>query len=467
MRTFEILVAGLVCAAGVWSLVAGVRSKTFLYFIFFLGLLAFFLHLWLEGAHWQMAPAYLGLLVLAGLLLLKNPAGVTMSAGGWLMLFLVFFSACLSATLPMFRLPQVTGPFPVGTRSIFLIDSTRMEDAAPGSGRKRELMIQIWYPAESSKNPLAPYRTRKETTLVSSYQSVLWTHSRLNAPVAKGSGSFPVLLFSPGWTGRRTELTYLAEELASHGFVVAGIDHTYNSGPVAFPDGRVLQAAPDTWIDFQADSLESIEAKLNKELIKQTADTIFVLDSLQAMNADRASPFYQRLASRTSGAFGFSFGGAVAAQASYLDPRIRAALDLDGSLFGEVQREGLHKPFMFISEVPAQFPPDAHLTHGQLIDQAMDAGDAAMFEKSGGYRIFLPGSTHKSFTDSALFSPFDSLSGAGQIPPRRQYSIIRAYALAFFDKSLKGKSSSLLDVLDADKSPFPEVRVQTKAAVGR
>ena len=84
---------------------------------------------------------------------------------------------------------------------------------------------------------------------------------------------------------------------------------------------------------------------------------------------------------------------------------------------------------------------------------ALDQNDDSMFEKSDGIRIRLHGSTHFSFTDRALFSPIKSLSDAGRLSPRREYFIIRSYALAFFEEALKGKASPLLD---SGKSPFPE-----------
>ncbi len=74
-------------------------------------------------------------------------------------------------------------------------------------------------------------------------------------------------------------------------------------------------------------------------------------------------------------------------------------------------------------------------------------------EESGGFRIFLHGSTHASFTDRALFSPLKTLSGAGRIPPRRQFFIINQFALAFFDQALKGKPSPMLE---SRHRPFPE-----------
>jgi dienelactone hydrolase len=422
-----------------------------------LGVLILSLHLILEGAHWQMAPAYLGLLVFTGLVLIRRPSRTILLAGAWSVLVLTLLAACLSAILPMFRLPKPTGPYPIGTRVLYLVDPNRMETQDPSSGRKRELMIQLWYPAVTSRNPLAPYRRRAETTWLSSYQSVLWTHSRWEVPVAQGQQAFPVLLFNPSWQGRRTQNTFLVEDLASHGFVVVGIDHTYNSEPIAFPDGRVVHYAPVEQMDFDRFSWEQINAAAEKELDRQTADDIFVLDQLQAMNEDPASPLYQRLDADKTGALGHSIGGAVAAQAALLDPRIRSALDLDGSLFGEVAREGLRKPFMFISEDPHDYPLPQTLSPSDKINVALDERDAAMVKKSETYRIFLRGSTHLSFTDKVLFSPIHSASGRGKLPPRRECFILRAYALAFFDSTLKGNNKQLLDL---EKGPFPEASLQ-------
>jgi dienelactone hydrolase len=251
----------------------------------------------------------------------------------------------------------------------------------------------------------------------------------------------------------------LVEDLASHGFVVAGIDHTYNSEPVAFPDGRVVSSILVKEMNFAENSPETVKAAAEREQIKETADDIFVLDRLEAMSNNPKSGFYGRFDTDDSGAFGHSFGGSVSAQAAYRDPRIHAALDLDGSLFGEVQRNGLKKPFMFIEEdtLPPSARPSAlelsKLGNAARVDVALDEGDDSMFQKSDGFRIRLHGSTHASFTDRTLFSPIHSLSDAGRIAPRREYFIIRSYAAAFFQEALQGKPSPLLD---SGTSPFPE-----------
>ncbi|HEV2273625.1 MAG TPA: hypothetical protein VGR96_05635 [Acidobacteriaceae bacterium] len=467
MRFFEIAITGLLVAAAVWRLAAGAASRPVLAVFLGLNLAALVMHAAFEGVHWQMAPAYLGVLLLAGLFFFERPLGQIPAAGAWAMIALALSSSFLSAILPMFRLPQPTGPFPLGTRLVYLVDQSREEDAAPGKGRKRELMVQIWYPAGPSRNGYAPYRRRQETTLLSSYQSVLATHARQNAPVAQDGAPFPVLLFNPSWNGRRTQNTYLVEDLASHGFIVVAIDHTYNSGPIAFPDGRVVQFVPVPEMqNFSNTTIERVNAIAQKEVEKQARDDIFVLDQLEAMGQDPKSPFYGHLDTSRAGALGHSIGGAVAAEACSYDPRIRAALDLDGSLFATVQKQGLDKPFMFIEEDFQGYTPEemARLSPADRINAEMNESDTAAFEKYGGYRIYLQGSTHVSFTDKVLFSPLKALSGRGTIRPRREVFIVRAYALAFFDQVLKEEKSQLLS---GEKSSFPEARLVAEGSFTR
>ena len=399
------------------------------------------LHLILEGGHWQMIPVYAGLLVFTAALGLRNKGWRIAGAAG--VVLLCAGSIGLSALLPMFRLPAPTGPYLVGTRM--------MQMNAGG----RDVVVQVWYPAAASHRPFAPYRRREETTRQSSYQDVLPTNSRLDAPVAEGS--FPVLLFSPAWGGRRTQNTYLTEDLASHGYVVAAIDHPGNSGPTVYRDGHVGQPATGDAMNFATLNLEQINAEGANEVEREAADEIGVLDVLAGMNEDRESPFYQRLDMTRVGALGHSFGGAVGAEAAIEDGRIKAALDMDGSLFGRMQRDGLAKPFMMIEEDSQPFPEGASLSAVDRIDDALNASDLDAMRKFGAYRITLHGSTHESFTDRSLFSPLARLSGVGRIPADREYAIVRAYALAFFDKALRGADPALLKEIPG---PYPEATLE-------
>jgi predicted dienelactone hydrolase len=455
MRLLEIVLVVLV----VLSALAAFTRKTprrLLIWLCFADLLTLVAHAIVEGPHWQMAPAYLAALLFPALLAIQRVTLRRIVAG--LMLVLVLAACTASAILPMFRLPQPTGPYPIGTRIFHMVNDHPSDSSSADASGRRELMIQVWYPASPSHAPRAPYRKLAETTFMSSYQSVLWTHSRWNAPFAQTGAPFPLLLLNPAWNGRRTYYMYLVEDLVSHGYIVAGIDHTGNSGPTAFPDGHVSQPDPDPKLDFGRNTFAELSAYGAQQLEVQVNDTRFVLDQLQSWNQDQASPFYQRIDMDRVGAFGHSFGGAVAAQACLEDSRIKSALDMDGSLWGQVQAVGLNKPFLMIEEdIQHPTPQQLQQDHVTLINHLLDMGDQAMMKKSNTYRVTLHGSTHSSFTDRNLFSPLRRFSGFGTIPAAREYLILRSYALAFFDKTLRRKDPALLNGTDRT---FPEATLE-------
>jgi Platelet-activating factor acetylhydrolase, isoform II len=145
-------------------------------------------------------------------------------------------------------LPEPTGPCPVGTTSTHLTDTARPDPWAAGVS-VRELMVSVWYPAAPSDGPRARYMTPAESELQLTSRgitgvppdalSTVRTNAVLDATPAGRQRLLPLVVLSPGFTNPRGVLTGLAEDLASHGYVVAGIDHTYESFATAFPDGRV------------------------------------------------------------------------------------------------------------------------------------------------------------------------------------------------------------------------------------
>ncbi|HTJ30126.1 MAG TPA: hypothetical protein VL346_06485 [Acidobacteriaceae bacterium] len=409
--------------------------------LFALALLTFLAHAAFEGLHWQMGPAYLALLLF--LPLVFSGKRLLRSLLAALCILLILSACALSIYLPIFKLPQPTGSYAIGTQIIPLVNEHPTAPGAAIANGKRPLVIQIWYPAAPSLEPIAPYRILKETTRLSSYQAVTPTHARWNAPFA--SGPFPVLLLNPAWNGRRTYYMYLVEELVSHGYVVAGIDHTGNSGPTAFPDGHVDQPVTDPGLDFGARSYEEINAYGASVQKIQVEDDQFVLDQLTAWNQQPGNFYQGRLDLTRIAAFGHSFGGSVSAELCRIDPRVKSALDMDGSYWPPVQNNGLAKPLMMIEEDYTQFTPeDLKQNHADAMEYAFDQSDDRTMANSNGYRAILHGSSHVSYTDRSLFSPFKRESGLGDIPALREYAIIRSYALAFFNKTLNGDDSQIL-----------------------
>jgi hypothetical protein len=254
-----------------------------------------------------------------------------------------------------------------------------------------------------------------------------------------------VVLFEPGLGSAPPDYAALTEDLASHGFVVAGVFSTYSTD-VAFPDGRVVRsllAAREPPDDTGVAKLAGIWSD----------DVIFAINQLQALDADPTSPFHGRLDLVRLGIFGHSVGGATALDACRRDRRCRGAVDLDGSPFGEVISAGLAPPVMFILHegFEADCPDCARV--GRDVD--------AIYRRSAGgsYRLVLTGARHFNFRDAALFyRPGAHLIGAlGPIDPRRGLRVIADYVAAFFDQSLNGASSSLLG---GPSSHYPEVRFE-------
>jgi len=423
-----------------------------------------------EGAHWQLIPLYL--------------SALTIWFAGWadrhwpkwrftflalISILLICATGYLSWLMPMFQLPKPTGPYQVGTRIFHLVDTSRNEDNGPSPSGKRELMVQAWYPAELAptleNRHLADYQRRKEVTLRASYRSVLKTNSYLDAAVRPG-GEYPLLIYNPAWMGERTEGTYQMEELASHGFIVVAVDHTFFGGLVEFPDGRVTDShnAPVLG-DFTQVGVDQ-EWELGGKYVRiEAQDDIYVLDQLDEMNQDQNSPWYHTLDFSRVGAMGFSIGGAAAIQMAGQDPRVKAALDLDGWAFGDFAQQGLAKPLMVVYEDKSKVLPTLATLHSP--DQSRSrSGEFAVEDFShvtksmtehGGYLLYIAGTQHVDFSDRSLFSPLASLTGRGTVAPDRVHQIVNAYTLAFFTHVLNGEASPLLD---ANPAPFKEVEIE-------
>ena len=260
-----------------------------------------------------------------------------------------------------------------------------------------------------------------------------------------------MVLYSPGLGGTRDSGSVLVEELVSRGYVVATIDHTHDSSPVEFPGGRVEAALPPLTPEVAAQAVAV-----------RVADTRFVLDQLTALNAGSNPDAEHRplpdglrgaLDLSTVGMFGHSLGGATAAQAMLEDPRIKAGVNLDGTLFGPVVAAGLDRPFMLVG---AQ-------GHGRDNDPSW----AQFWANLRGWRLNLrlTGAAHTSFTDFQALLP--QIAGAiglspdgvqqliGTIDPQRSIINQRAYVTVFFDLHLRHRDGRLL----RNPSPrFPEMQ---------
>lgn len=348
-------------------------------------------------------------------------------------------------------LPEPTGPLRIGTVSLHLVDRSRPDPWVPAKPY-RELMVQLWYPAQkAAAYPRAPWLSPRTAEAVlagipAGTVRLPITHGRVGAPVYRGLGPRPVVLFSHGFAADRASSTALVEDLASHGYVVATVDHTYDAGAVEFPDGRVethAASSPPPNFDRPDDpvAIKAVAARL--------ADTRFVMDQLTALNRGRVIGSERRslpeglrgaLDLSRTGMFGHSLGGATAAATMQADSRVKAGINLDGAVFGPVLRKGLDQPFLLVGSSE----------HGRGNDPSW----AALWSHLRGPRLELrlDGAGHTSFTDlqvllrqHSLGLPPDQVTGMiGKIDGPRSVRIQRVYIRAFFDRHLLGRPSPLL-----------------------
>lgn len=350
-------------------------------------------------------------------------------------------SATPAADPAQLALPAPTGHHPVGKATLHLIDQHRADPWVPT--QRRELMVSLWYPTTRPGGTLAPYMTAAESRLFlegisgvpEDAMTTVATHAYLDAPVLPRAHRRPLVVLSPGFGNPRATLTGLAEDLASHGYIVAGIDHTYESSGVSFPDGRVAECVPcarDLDLDVDGPLITTGRAK----------DVSFVLDQL--LRPTPPWPGARSIDPRRIAMAGHSIGGASALTAMLADRRIDAGANLDGTFFPALDRP-FRRPFLMISN------PD----HGPGTDLSW----TSTWHHLTGWKRWLSvtDTTHSSFTDLAPLA--DQVGQPIQtLPGERASQITRTYLTAFLDLHLRGHRQPLLDKPSAR---YPEVLFQT------
>ncbi|WP_263169291.1 alpha/beta hydrolase family protein [Streptomyces sp. SCSIO ZS0520] len=358
------------------------------------------------------------------------------------------------------RLPRPTGPFRVGAETLHLTDHSRRDPWVPEAG-DRELMVSLSYPARSGgAGRERPYLTGEEARLLVEFQgrpgvdparvAATRTHARTGARPAPGR--FPLVLLSPGFTLPRATLTSLAEDLASRGYVVAAIDHAYESSGTAFPGGRTL-----TCVACERTDPETGDTPLAAVAEGRAADFSFVLDQLtgprgaagaRTGGGDPALRPYTRLIDRErTAAAGHSIGGNASSAVMAADERVGAGVNMDGTFFAPVPAAGLGgRPFLMLGA-------DAHHGPGGG-DASWDTGWAAL----DGYKRWLTvtGTGHMSFTDLPVLGDQLGLEDPGApLPGARSAEVTRDYLAAFLTLHLKSVPQPLLD---GPTPQNPEVR---------
>ena len=370
-------------------------------------------------------------------------------------------SALQSAPPTQLTLPAPTGRRRLGTTSLHLVDPSRPDPWVP-TDPVRELMIQIWYPAAAVDGyPPAPYFTPITARAYEQEQGLPvldWpiTHAHLSAPVDQVGGGWPVILYSHGLGGERSETTSLVEDLASRGYVVVTIDHIHDAGVVELPDGRVEASAVPQLTGAAETQVTT------KEIVSRVADVRFVLDQLAVINRGGNPDHEHRPLPRglhgaldlgRVGMFGQSDGGSTTAHVMNVDSRITVGIDMDGTLWTPEAVAGSDRPLLLFGRQDLD-PFEASTWAAFLADQRGPA-----------LQLSLLGSTHHTFTDFAALVPQVApligmpqswvVEEIGTIDGPRAVVVERTYIGAWFDMYLRHRRS---DLLTGPSASYPEIR---------
>lgn len=335
--------------------------------------------------------------------------------------------------------PIPSGPEKVGTRVMDLVDSTR-DDPYLANGMKRELLVRFWYPASLNQDcQPAQYAAPKVWSYFSKLVGVplpeVTTHSCWNAPVVQGA--HPVVVFTPGYTATFTDYTFIFEDLASRGYVVASVDHTYEATAVEFPDGRFAESVLGSHLGatWRGDN-ETLSFATSVRL----DDLRFVVDELERLNAQTGSPFAGGLDMSRVALAGHSMGGATAFLSVEEEPRFKAGIIIDGFVPSALIKT-THTPVLILAAGREKWSSD----------------ECRLWNDLAGPRLAvnLTGTEHVTPSDAVWLAK--GAIKTGEMGSEETIAAIRDYIAAFLDANLRGQPSDPL--LTGPSSEYPDAAV--------
>ena len=435
----------------------------------------------LGQARLHMVPAALVFIVLSFFLLRRGHSHVAVRSVGILLgSIFVAVSVLLALALPVVTLPAPDGPHAVGVTSFTLVDRSRDDALFGAPGRPREIYVQVWYPGTMPQGgpALRPRGLWAELyrppglDVIFGYLGAMKTHSYPDLPLSPDRESYPAIVFSPSAGGIAEQNTLLMEHLASHGYVVFGVTHphfgvftTYADGSGVPANSKVMEAtAQQGAVDLDEITARaeragsSIErAGMRLEYFERgtlltgfmeiwVADLELLLDAI-TMAGDApavATVVAGRVDVSRMGLLGMSFGGGAITAVCKEDARCRAAVNLDGGLWGSRMRQPLTVPYLVVAH-PSNA---AFFEHDLLISEAPY------------YAITVEGAAHTNFMDVSIFAPvLQWLGVTGPIEGQRVIDVMNVLSLRFFDAYVRGTGAPELE-----PEGFPELSTRTNVS---
>lgn len=433
------------------------------------GLILLVFHILLGEARWQAIPVYLVLSILVWVNFFQPKSRKWLRIMGYSFgIIFIILSSALCFALPVFKLYKPTGPYAISSESLYLKDDAREEDITLKQGDKRELMIDLYYPTNELGKTInyLPEVERKGFALKYGLPSFAFNYldavetfiQGKNAPL---NDSFPVLIFSPGYYTPASGYQSILADMASHGYIIFSINHSYETMGSRFPDGREIYfdqefAANSYWSEAMTNAIKRFDAATTEEakfeaiqhvnevfdgggpmIARWAADITSVIDAIEAWNENPDFLLAGKMKLDQLGAFGHSRGGAAAVECSIFDERIKAAANLDGAQWGHVIDTLLIKPTAVLSST--NFNP-------------YDVNQYIFRDAKGPlfYDIAVANTGHSNFSDIPYMVRIPQLNQAGSITPAVATASFNTFLQAFFKKHLQGEDSDLKNLVEKD-----------------
>ncbi|CAO2652078.1 Nn.00g003610.m01.CDS01 [Neocucurbitaria sp. VM-36] len=371
------------------------------------------------------------------------------------------FLLLLANTIVGYLVPNPPGKYNVTLTTGTLVDYTRNGPCA-ATPSPRALMLAVFQPAKCASTVSVSYMPNKTAEYqgpflqkqfnITANLTPLFLEARL--PVCLDDPSScspledgPILLFSPGYGIPRLYYNVLASAIASEGFIVITIDHPGDANIITYPDGHAV---------YNNGPSSPTSDEYTQYVYSRAADASFIIDQLSNATAI-AELLPQRGARQFStdrvAMLGHSLGGSSAVIAAGQDPRIRGAIDWDGTLFGALPASGLSQPVLYMSEANATDP--SWLTAWPQL-------------KGPKLWVTVANTTHMSFSDALTLlqaagqdmAVFEDLLGT--IEPAEIVRTLAAYTAAWMKGTFTGKVGGPL-LQGQEPGRYPEVSTVMKS----
>lgn len=348
------------------------------------------------------------------------------------------------------ELPAPTGPYAVGRRTFYWAESRR-EGPSPQSNAKREIVVYLWYPAARARES-AEYLPDLQALSDDLPADVVQSARNLRVPAAQDAPMpteprrIPIVIFSPGAGEKALFYSSLEMDLASHGYAVAAIDHTYDS-LVALPDGRVLRPRSEKRSYPSADAERQA---MQDGADYRSRDILFVKKKLAGLDIEKKNTFSGRLDLHRVALVGHSLGGMAAMRACEVDASLGACVNIDGGYrarpYPSDKPLALHQPTMWLRRPLYVFTDEQLRGIGMTREQFNAEISLGKLQLSGipggGLDVQLPhvGINHMDFSDLRLLK--SGISTEERAARLLTLQMTRDWLRDFFQKCLNGQPAS-------------------------